>query len=424
MKHSITLFLLLISNSIAEPLSVENAIQMGLESHPEYKIAQLGIERSASETVSIKADRLPQLSLNASYYPHKTFVMPQNGVFSTRESDAVHSDLSAKYLLWDGGVSGAKYQAAKINEESLAYKKEESAEALAEQIKQLYYTIDFIKNRIRSAHASVLFYDEQLKRAHAMYRIGVKTEADEARFAASKYAAEEVLRSLESDSRKKEHLLSQLVGAKEEVEIIEGSLETRFASLPETIIFESLRPQLIASNPALHALSRGIESSKLGIDAAQGVRYGSIDAVAQYGWDNSLSSYDSSFVGLVGSVPLYDGSKKESQLQKARIDYAQAQQEYRRYYDLLEQSLYESVQDTNHSEHLLQTQNAIFVSAQKTLKLMQGRYAQGLAGYVDVLEAQSLYEQSQSGIDEAKLLKVLAWERIEKLLNRGSKPHE
>lgn len=424
MKRVIFAFLILPASLIAELLSVEKAVQKALESAPNPKIAQLNIERSISETRISNADLLPQLNLNASYYPHKTLVMPQNGVFSTRNSDTLHTDLSAKYLLWDGGVSSAKQQSAKINEESFAYKKEESAEELAEQIKQLYYTIDFLKNRIRSANASVLFYNEQLKRAHAMYRAGVKTEADESRFTASKYAAEEVLHSLESDSRKKEHLLSQLIGTKESVEIIEGSLETRFISLPETILFESLRPELIARNPALGALSRGLESAKLGIDAAQGAQYGSIDAVAQYGWDKSLSSYDSSFFGVVGSVPLYDGSKKESQLQKARLDHTLAQQEYRRYYDVLEQNLYEAVQDMNRSHHLLQTQNAIFVSAQKTLKLMQGRYTQGLSGYVDVLEAQSLYEQSQSGIDEAKLLKVLAWEQIEKLLNRGSKPHE
>lgn len=424
MKRVIFAFLILPASLIAELLSVEKAVQKALESAPNPKIAQLNFERSVTETRISNADLLPQLNLNASYYPHKTLVMPQNGVFSTRNSDTLHTDLSAKYLLWDGGVSSAKHQSAKINEQAFSYKKEESAEELAEQIKQLYYTIDFLKNRIRSANASVLFYNEQLKRAHAMYRAGVKTEADEARFTASKYAAVEVLHSLESDSRKKEHLLSQLIGTKESVEIIEGSLETRFISLPETILFESLRPELIARNPALGALSRGIESAKFGIDAAQGSQYGSIDAVAQYGWDKSLSSYDSSFFGVVGSVPLYDGSKKESQLQKARLDHTLAQQEYRRYYDVLEQNLYEAVQDMNRSHHLLQTQNAIFVSAQKTLKLMQGRYTQGLSGYVDVLEAQSLYEQSQSGIDEAKLLKVLAWERIEKLLNRGSKPHE
>ncbi len=424
MKRSIVLFLILLSNSIAEPLSVDNAIQKALKAHPDAKIAQLGIERSASETRSIKAELLPQLNLNASYYPHKTFVMPQNGVFSTRESDALHTDLSAKYLLWDGGASRAKHKASKINEETFSYKKEESTQELAEQIKQLYYTIEFLKKRVRSAQASVRFYDEQLKRARAMYRAGLKTEADESRFAASKYGSEESLATFESESRKKEHLLSLLMGIEERVEIIEGSLERRFQSIPETVEFESLLPQLAEQNPKLGALSRGIESAKLGIDAAEGGRYGTIEAVAQYAWDQSLSSYDSSFVGVVGNVPLYDGRKKESQLQKAKVDHALSEQEYVRSRDLLEQALFDAAQDMNRSGHLLQTQRAIFESAQKTLKLIQGRYAQGLADYVDVLEAQSLYEQSQNGIDEAKLLKVLAWERIEKLLNRGSTRHE
>lgn len=424
MKRFAVLFLILVSNAIAEPLSVEKAVQKALESHPDAKIAQLNIERSESETRVSGADLLPQVNLNASYYPHKTFVMPQNGVFSTRESDALHTDLSAKYLLWDGGASSAKHHASKMNEEMFSNKKEESAEELAEQVKQLYYTIDFLKNRVRSAKASVRFYDEQLKRAHAMYRAGLKTEADESRFAASKYAAEEALHTLESDIRKKEHFLALLMGAKDKAEIVEGSLETRFDSVPETVEFDALRAQLAVRNPKLGALSRGIESAKLGIDAAEGARYGTIDAVAQYAWDRSLSRYDSSFVGLVGSIPLYDGRKKESQLQKARADHALSEQEYARSRDLLEQLLFDAVQDMNRSGHLLQTQSAIFESAQKTLKLMQGRYAQGLAGYVDLLEAQSLYEQSQSGIDEAKLLKVLAWERIEKLLNRGSARHE
>lgn len=374
MKRSIVLFLVLLSSAIGEPLSVEQAVQKALESNPDAKIAQLGIERSASETKGSGAELLPQLNLNASYYPHKTFVMPQNGVFSTRESDSLHTDLSAKYLLWDGGGSRAKHQAAKINEKTFTHRKEESAQELAEQVKQLYYTIDFFQNRIRSAQASVQFYDEQLKRAHALYSAGLKTEADESRFSASRYGSEEVLRTLESESRKKEHLLSLLMGIKERVEIIEGSLETRFQSIPEMIEFETLRSQLITQNPKLSFLARGIESAKLGIDATEGARYGTIDAVAQYAWDESLSSYDSSFVGVVGNIPLYDGGKKESQLQKARVDHAISEQEYARSRDLLEQALFDAVQDMNRSNHLLQTQRAIFVSAQKTLKLMQGRY--------------------------------------------------
>lgn len=424
MQRSIVLFLVLVSSAMAESFSVEQAVQKALESHPDTKIAQLGIERSVSETKGSRADLLPQLNLNASYYPNKTFVMPQNGVFSTRKSDAIHTDLSAKYLLWDGGGSGAKHQAAKINEKTLSYRKEEIAQEVAEQVKQLYYTIDFLQNRIRSAQASVRFYDEQFKRAHALYRAGLKTEADESRFAASRYGAEEALRTLESERRKNVYRLSQLMGAEENAEILEGSLETRFQSIPERVEFETLQAQLSTHNPKLGSLARGIESAKLGIDAAEGERYGTIEAVAQYAWDESLSSYDSSFVGVVGNIPLYDGGKKESQLQKAKIDHALAQQEYDRSRDLLEQALFDAVQDFNRSNHLLKTQQAIEGSAQKTLTLMQGRYVQGLVGYVDVLEAQSLYEQSQSGIDEAKLLKVLAWERIEKLLNRGTSHHE
>lgn len=424
MQRSIVLFLVLVSSAMAESFSVEQAVQKALESHPDTKIAQLGIERSVSETKGSRADLLPQLNLNASYYPNKTFVMPQNGVFSTRESDAIHTDLSAKYLLWDGGGSGVKHKVSKLNEETFTHKKAETAEELAEQIKQLYYTIDFLQNRIRSAQASVRFYDEQLKRAHALYRAGLKTEADESRFAASRYGSEEALRTLESERRKKEYLLSLLMGITERVEIIEGSLEKQFQSIPETIEFETLRSQLKTQNLKLKVLVRGIESAKLEIDAAEGAKYGTIDAVAQYAWDRSLSSYDSSFVGVVGSIPLYDGGKKESQFQKARVDHAISEQEYARNRDLLEQALFDAVQDMNRSSHLLQTQRAIFVSAQKTLKLMQGRYAQGLVGYVDVLEAQSLYEQSQSGIDDAKLLKVLSWGRIEKLLNRGTTHHE
>lgn len=424
MKRSIVLCLVLLSSSMAEPFSVEQAVQKALESHPDAKIAQLGIERSSSETKASGAELLPQLNLNASYYSHKTFVMPQNGLFSTRESDALHTDLSAKYVVWDGGGSSAKHQAAKVNEKTFSHRKEENIQELAEQVKQLYYTIDYLQNRIGSAQASVRFYDEQLKRAHALYRGGLKTEADESRFSASRYGSEEVLRTLESERRKKEYHLSLLMGIKENAEIIEGSMEMRFQSIPERVEFETLRAQLSTHNPKLGALASGIESAKLGIDATEGVRYGTIEAVAQYAWDESLSSYDSSFVGVVGNIPLYDGGKKESQLQKARIDHAVTQQEYVRSRDLLEQVLFDTVQDFNRSNHLLQTQQVILESAQKTLKLMQGRYAQGLVGYVDVLEVQSLYEQSQSGIDEAKLLKVLAWGRIEKLLNRGTAHHE
>jgi len=53
------------------------------------------------------------------------------------------------------------------------------------------------------------------------------------------------------------------------------------------------------------------------------------------------------------------------------------------------------------------------------LQLITGRYAQGLATYVDVLESQSTLENAKSELAQVKYQKISAYAHVQKLLNQG-----
>jgi outer membrane protein TolC len=55
----------------------------------------------------------------------------------------------------------------------------------------------------------------------------------------------------------------------------------------------------------------------------------------------------------------------------------------------------------------------------KSLHLIGGRYAQGLATYVDVLESQSTLENAKSDLVQAKYQKISAYAHLQRLLNKG-----
>ena len=69
-------------------------------------------ERSGQEIASEKAARLPQLFPHVEYDPQKTYVVPQNGTFGTRDGDSFEAGVTLSQKLWDFSKPSRRIEAA------------------------------------------------------------------------------------------------------------------------------------------------------------------------------------------------------------------------------------------------------------------------------------------------------------------------
>lgn len=410
----------LASSAFAEPIGIDEAVSMALKTHPDGQIAALRHATSIADTRVAAASLYPRIDANVDYFPTKTFVMPANGAFSTRQSNAFHADISGSYPIWDFGRNSDRRQAALHGEEKTKADSVSVQNRLIEQVWQHYFRVSYLRRLIDTAKESARFYEAQYKQAMGMREAGLKTAADESRFKASWMEAQEHLNGSRSEYDKALMNLSLLIGSDENPTIDEGEFDRRSDGLAYTEEdLPKLREELSARNPQLHSLRFNRERAKALVDASLKEGYGTLSVVGSYGYDNSLSTYDSSLIGVKGNIPLYDGGKMGADAQKSRIALSIAQKEYETAERGLWQELYGAYRDFKRSDETIAAKTGVIDATAKALDVMQGRYAQGLATYVDVMEAQSVLESARISHAGAKLQKIEQWAKIQRILNKG-----
>lgn len=421
MKTTIT-FLLLFCSLHAAPLTLERAIVMALKSNPQTQAALLRIQSSQADTKAAKETLYPRIDLNGEYYPTKTVVIPSNGTLSTRQTDAFHADISGSYSLWDFGRNDNMIQAAQHAQEGSITDKTSVENSLIEQVWLQYTTITYLEQLIDTAQKSAEFYKAQYTQAVRMREEGLKTQADESRFKASWLEADDHHNAARAQKTKALMALELLIGSNTPITIDQADFDQRVSTL--SMVLENvpaLRQELSQNNPQLQKLQILIRRDKAVSDAISKQSYGSVTLVGTYGYDNSLSSYDTSQIGVRGSIPLYDGGKLDADTQKSRIALSLAQKEYESTERELWQELYNTMIDLNRFDETIAAKEGVMSATQKALSLMQGRYTQGLATYIDILESQSVLENASIAHADAKLQKIRAWVKIQRLLNKGNK---
>lgn len=401
-------------------LTLDDAIDKTLKTHPSGQIAALQYESAAETARSADSALYPRIDANANYFPTKTFVMPTNGTFSTKQNDSFHGDISGSYSLWDFGRSRDRYDWALRLQEGAGSAKKLTQNELIEKVWNTYYGVATSAALIDMAEASVKFYERQFTQAFNLRKNGLKTEADELRFKASLLESQDRALRAKIDYEKVSLSLGILIGSDELVGVNPSVLDQRCESLAlQNISIETLRQKLRDNNPQLKALRLSIDAAKTLSNVASHEKYGNIALVGSYGYDNSLSTYDSYQAGVVGTIPLYDGGKLSAEAQKSRITYTVAQKEFENTERLLWQEIYGAYRDFKRADMSIKSKESVIEATTKSLQLIAGRYAQGLATYVDVLESQSTLENAKSELAQVKYQKISAYAHVQKLLNQG-----
>lgn len=420
LKNPIHLSLLVVLSINVSALTLDEAIDQTLKTHPDGQIALLRYESAQQESASVSSARYGRIDLNGAYYPTKTYVMPTNGMFLTKQNDGFHVDVTGVYSLWDADRTANAVLAATSAQKSVHFTQKLSQSELIEQVWQRYYGIAYAKTLVNSTESSVKFYESEYQQAHTMRLSGLKTQADELRFNASLMEARDRLEWAKSEVDKAHVALANLVGDEAIMDVGKEVLQQQAKDIIiENYTLESLRKELKNSNLRLKALQATMAQTKALSEVSGAQHYGEVMLVGSAGYDNSLSSYNSYYAGVSGTIPLYDGGKLSAQAQKSRIDYAIASLAFESSERALWQELYGAYRDLQRADTTIKAKEAVMVATSQTLTLFQERYKQGLATYIDVLESQSTFYTACLGIAEAQYQKIRAYALMQKLLNQG-----
>ena len=84
------------------------------------------------------------------------------------------------------------------------------------------------------------------------------------------------------------------------------------------------------------------------------------------------------------------------------------------------QELYEAILDTKRLDATIEAKHMAAQALSKTVAITKGRYKEGLATYIEVLEAQRAYDNATVAQSAAMLQKIASLAHIKRLIPKGA----
>jgi outer membrane protein TolC len=409
-----TLYLVLIfalHNLNAQTLTLKESISKTLAHHPDVKQFMLRIKQAEQGYNAAYADYLPQLDISATYSPQTTYVMPSNGAFNTIDDTGWNAGVTLHQKVWDFAKTSSLVEASKKDEDISKFSLKEVKALLAYKVKSLYELLvvqrEAIKVRKKDLEAKKAFYAQ----SKALVNQGLKTKADAHRFLSSVYVAEDNLAIAKASFEKAKTSLSLYMGVK-----IKSSVKLQSSALKKNVrVSKHIEQEILKHNYKIKMDKLVVDKSRLIHNSTKSAHFGSIDLVASHSQFDTLSSYNSDYVGVSYNIPLYTGGRMSAQEQQAKIGY-QISKEQRASDELaLKEELRSLLIDIKRYSKTVKAKKAQLVSANSSLRVLEARYKEGLATYIEVLDSTTVVLNAKLGVLEAYYSRSLALDRIDYL---------
>ena len=394
----------------AQSLSQDEAIQKALVYHPDIKRFILQVTSAQEGVKQSRSDYLPQVRLNAEYDPTRTYVLPQNGQFHTIDSDGWQAGVVLNQKIWDFGKTTSAIDSSKVETKIAALSLVDAKALMAYNVKTQYNLMVVQRKAVEVRKKDLEAKEALYKQSEAMVKQGMKTRADSTRFLSSYYVAQDNLSISEAAYEKARVALSLYIGEEVAKDVI---LQDDILSpqVHEDVAYSTIEN----ANPQLQSAKENVHKSELLYESVHASHYGSIDAVASYNYQDTLNSYDATLVGITLTVPLYVGGRISAQAQQAKLAEDAAQATYDSKALALQQEVQALQVDLVRYEKTIEAKKAQLEASQETMTLLTARYKEGLATYIEVLDATALYLNAELGLLEAYYSRGIIINRIDYL---------
>lgn len=411
MKKFLLFNLICASLFSSEMLTLQKSIDKVLQNYPDIKTYKLKIKQSQASYDSSFSAYLPQVNLQAQYNFTQTYVFPLNGSFNTLDNSGWNAGVNLKQKVWDFSQTASKVSASRVDKDISILSLKELQSLLVYKVKSLYELMvvqtEAIKVRTKDLESKEAYYAQSL----ALVQQGLKTKADANRFLSSVYVAKDNLCIAQTSYQKAKTSLSLYMNEKINANVV---LEQEFLKR-EFNAERTIQKTVLEANYKLKIDKKSIEKNLLLHKSAKASHFGSIDMIASYNHIDTLNAYDSKLAGITLNIPLYSGGRVSAEAQKAEIG-AQISQEQRNSRELaLKEELSNLLLDIQKFNKTIAAKKAQLNAAKSTKDVLDGRYKEGLATYIEVLDATSLVLNAKLGLLEAYYSRALSIDRIDYL---------
>ncbi len=385
---------------IEGPLTMSQAVELALEHSRKVKAAAADQRAMRSMQREATAGFYPQASLNGylarqnmspNVYTSAGDTMARSyQVFGTNRAQDLN--LTVMWPLFSGGRTYYGYKAARSRAEAAALMREGTELDVATQARLDYIAVMRDQENARVAGDLVRQTEERLRVSREEFEAGRA-----ARFIVLRDEAE-LANAIQFETQTRNQAALALISLKTTLGVdlaspVAPSEPLQYVPAPVSVE-EGIRAGL-AAHPEVRAAEKRADAAQSEVRSAYGRYLPELSASWMYDWQrmrNRDMPYDSPegySIGLVLTVPLFDGFMRENAVQTARARQDQAQEQAVLARQQIAKAVHQAALSLQAAEQTIEASRKGVTQAEEQFRIVQERYASGRGIQLEVLDAQT-----------------------------------
>jgi outer membrane protein TolC len=377
-------------------LTLDDAIQIGLDNHPTIKAARERIGAQQAVLGQEMSAYYPTINLNNSY---QTGTQTAGAPTTNRAADRYQSQANFAMTLYNFGKREATVQSARDTLDATGFNYKSTVDGIILGVKQAYYFYLGAKAIVAVREETVKSRQLLVNQARGFYEVGTRARIDVVRAESNLYTAEADLIAARNAMQLAWVTLKNAMGLRElpERPLVEEAIvttipytldqarELAFGSRPELKSFEAQRR---AQDQTIAAARRGHLPDLL-FDANHrysGTSFDRPGPLLRPSWQLQTS--------LV--FPIFDGLRTTNRVEETLRNYyviRNQEEEQRQQVALEVERAYLTLVELRDR---IKANEAAANAAKENLDLATGRYQVGVGSIIEVTDAQTLYTEAQT----------------------------
>ena len=400
---------------------LNDLVAKALQNNSDIKLAVARIEESDAVLREVGAALFPQIDLNSAASRTRATTTGATPVLANNPRSNFNAQLRTSFELDFWGKLSRTKEAARAQALSSRYAKDTVALSLASLVASNYLLIRSLDSQLLVTQVSLKSREESLALTQRRLEGGVASALDVQQ---AEVARENLSAQLSDLNRLRALSLHQLTVLTGDVELNIASADITSLPIPPTPP-AGLPSALLESRPDVRQAEEQMVAANANIAVAKAALYPSISLTAGFGAESMqlgdvLKSASRIWTGgLSLNLPIFDAGKMS-----ARVDQASAKQkQVLASYEGVLLNAFREVNDALVSLRL-QTErevalNKAQVAAQKALQISENRYQSGYSAYLEVLDAQRVYNDAALTFIQSRQARLVATVSLFKALGGG-----
>lgn len=408
---------------------LKGLIALGLSNNKDFESARLAIEKARAQYRITDINDLPTINGQAEYSrqsqssPRVETPFGSTGGRQTTDSYSVNLGLASYELDFWGRIDSLKDQALQRFLSTTAAK-DSIQISLISNIAQSYANLSYSLAQLKLAEATVESRERSLFIAQERFKAGIDPKLPSLQSAAALENARLAVLRAQSSILTSRNALQFLLGAPVPTELIPAPAVSNITN--HEVFSAGLPSELLRYRPDVLQAEYDLKAAGANIAVARAAYFPTISLASSVGVrsDGLSDLFDNDAVGWSFgpniSVPIFDAGRLDANYDVAKVEREQTLASYERSI----QTAFREVSDVLATRATLGEQLAAQYRLQdnfdQTYEIADARFKAGISNYLDVLDAQRSLFDTQQGILDLELQKIISQIELYQALGGGA----